>query len=144
MSRRLILGLAVAALAGRALAAAHGEKAEEKESGDGLYVDISPVGLPIIWKGRLLNYVFTSVRLNLVGNANVVGLRTKEPYFRDALVRAAHRTPFTVPTDFTKIDEAALKRVMAAEAARIVGPRAVANVQVTSQTPKKRTGFPSF
>ena len=142
MLRRLILGLALAAVAGHALASS--AKKESKESADGLYVDISPVGLPIIWKGRLVNYVFTSVRVNLASNANVVGIRTKEPFFRDALVRAAHRTPFTVPTDFTKIDEPALKRVMTAEAGRIAGPRAIANIQVMSQTPKKRGGFPSF
>ena len=142
MRKRLILSLAIAAtLAGGAASAAeHGAPAAE--AGDGQYVDISPVGLPIIYERRLINYVFVSVRLNLTGGANAMALREKEPYFRDALVKLAHRRPFTRLDDFASIDEAALRAAMGAEAARIAGPRQIANVQVTSQTPQKRGGLP--
>ncbi|KAF7441440.1 hypothetical protein A1F99_142760 [Pyrenophora tritici-repentis] len=35
-------------------------------------------------------------------------MRPKEAYFRDALVKAAHRTPFSVAGDWTRLDEARL------------------------------------
>jgi hypothetical protein len=143
MRRRLILCLAVLAIAAPAFAAEHGKKDGEEDKANGLYVDIAQVGLPVIIKGRLVNYVFAAVRLVLAPGANVVALRTKEPYFRDALVRAAHRTPFTVAGNPNKLDEAALKRVLTVEAARIAGPRAIAAVQVTSQTPQKLVNMPA-
>jgi hypothetical protein len=93
-------------------------------------------------QGRLVNYVFTSVRVILTPSANVTALRAKEPYFRDALVRVAHRTPFTLAGDPNRIDEAALRRAMGAEAARIAGPRSIAGIQVTSQAPKGRVRMP--
>ncbi len=132
MRRRLILSLIALVLAEPALAAEDKDKAD-----DGLYVDLAPVGLPVILNGRLVNYVFTQVRLNLTPGSNPVQLRAKEPYFRDALVRAAHRTPFALAGDPDRLDEAALRRVMAVEAARIAGPRAIASVQVVSQQPKR-------
>lgn len=106
------------------------------------YIDIATVALPIVYERRLINYVFVGVRLNLVNGANAIALGAKEPYFRDALVKAAHRRPFTRLDDFTSIDEAALKTVMAAEATRIAGPRAIASVQITNQAPKSRVGLP--
>ncbi len=42
-----------------------------------------------------MNYVFVIVRINLTTTANAAQLREKEPFFRDALVRAGHRTPFS-------------------------------------------------
>ena len=68
-------------------------KAEKTEVGQ--YVDLSPVAMPIVVRGALVNYVFVYVRINLTSGANSVKLREKEPFFRDALVRAGHRTPFT-------------------------------------------------
>ncbi|MBP9755264.1 MAG: hypothetical protein KBD40_09720, partial [Phenylobacterium sp.] len=69
--------------------------------------------------------------------------RTREPYFRDALVRAGHRSPyFTLATDYTKIDEARLKAVLLREAIAIGGAKEVKGVTLLSQSPKKRTGLP--
>lgn len=102
----------------------------------GQYIDISPVAAPIIVNGKLLNYVFVSVRLNLAGRADAARWREKEPFFRDALVRSAHRTPFLKQGSYTAIDEAALKGAMMREAGRIAGPGVVAGVDVTSQTPQ--------
>lgn len=141
MRRRLILIAAglLAFPAGAAFASASADKAEEPQ---GQYVDIAQVALPVVYEGRLLNYVFISVRLNLSRSANANALRAKEPFFRDALVRLAHRRPFTRLDDFTRLDEAALKAAFAPEAARIAGPRMVEGVQVTTQAPKQRSGLP--
>ena len=111
---------------------------DKKPKAVGQYVDLQPVAMPIIVSGQLVNYVFVYVRINLTGGADVIKLRTKEPFFRDALVREAHRTPFVVPGDWQKVDEAKLIAAMTREAKVIAGPDNVASVVVTSQAPQRR------
>ena len=135
--RRLIAASLLFALAGSANAAG-------SEPGQvGQYVDLQPVGLPIVARGQLLNYVFVYVRVNLASGADVSRLRDKEPYFRDALVRMAHRTPFTVPGDYNRIDEAKLTAALAREANAIAGSGAIRSVVVSSQAPQHRVANPT-
>jgi hypothetical protein len=131
--RLLILALPLVALAAPAAAA------DDKEpKAVGQYVDLQPVAMPIIVNGQLVNYVFVYVRINLTGGADVIRLRTKEPFFRDALVRLGHRTPFTVPGDWQKIDERRLTTALMRDAQVIAGAGNVASVVVTSQAPQRR------
>jgi hypothetical protein len=101
------------------------------------------VGLPIISGGRLRNYVFVSLRLHLGGSATPETMRAKEAFLRDAVVRAAHRTPFVVADDWTRIDEAALSASLMRSAAAIAGRGSVTRVEIVSQAPRRRTGVPS-
>lgn len=134
-----ILGLAAAVLAG---AGAHA--ADKKDGGDvGQYVDLQPVGLPIVVNRQLVNYVFVYVRINLTSGANVSRLREKEPFFRDALVRAGHRTPFTVPSNLGAVDVAKLTAALGRDAAAIAGPGQIRSVVVTSQAPRRRARVPA-
>jgi hypothetical protein len=140
MRRRQILAalpLVLAAGAARASGAPEGGKEPA-----GQYVDLAPVALPIVLNGRLINYVFVQVRINLAPGADTLKTREKEPWFRDALVRAGHRTPFTKATDYTVVDEARLKAALMREAALIVPARSLASVTVVSQTPKQRSRLP--
>jgi len=131
-------------LAGLVLGAGPAVGAESgKPSEAGQYVDLSPVALPIVVDGRLINYVFVYVRINLTSAANSPRLRDKEPYFRDALVRLGHRTPFTRYDDYTRVDDAKLKAALFAAAAAIAGPGMVKSIEVLSETPRKRTGLPT-
>jgi hypothetical protein len=137
--RPFIAPLIALALAAPVLAA---EPNKDKQP-VGQYVDISPVALPVIVDGQLINYVFVTLRLNLSPASNAPSLRDREPYFRDALVHTAYRHPFTVPTNYTQIDVKALKARMMAEAARIAGPGAVTSVELVGDPqPKKVTGLP--
>jgi hypothetical protein len=139
MNRRALIAAApLALLAAPALASGKEEKAAV-----GQYVDLSPVALPIAVDGRLVNYVFAYVRLNLAPAANPVKLREKEPFFRDALVRAGHRTPFINPKDYTVLDSAKLSAALMRDAAAIAGAGVVKSVVITSQTPKRRQGLPT-
>lgn len=128
--------IALAALAIAATPAAASEPAPAAPAAGGNYVSISPVALPVIVSGKVVNYVFVRVRVELSASADSVTIRQKEPYFRDALVRAAHRTPFTVATDYTKIDEAKLRAALLRDARALVGERNVTNIRVMEQTPK--------
>ncbi|HYF23129.1 MAG TPA: hypothetical protein VD929_07005 [Caulobacteraceae bacterium] len=134
--RDLITAAVLAGAAGPALAA--GPKAGKETVGQ--YVDLSPVALPVIVDGRLKNYVFVTVRLKLTAKADVQKLRAKEPYFRDALVRAGHRTPFVLAADWTRLDEVRLKTALAREAAAIAGAGLVQGVEVVSQQAQRQTG----
>lgn len=142
MNRRIFSVAAVAlALSVTNTSVAAADKAEEK--GDvGQYVDLQPVGLPVVSNGRLVNYVFVYVRVNLTSAANVSRLREKEPFFRDALVRAGHRTPFNSPSDLGKIDAPRLIATLSRDAAIITGPGQIRSVVVISQTPRRRMVAP--
>jgi hypothetical protein len=106
------------------------------------YVDVSTVALPVVWRGQVVNYVFTNVRLNLQPRADATKLKEREPYLRDALVRAGHRAPFVRPWDFTHVDDRALAAAMRPEAERILGAGQVVSVVVVQQTPKQTSGLP--
>ncbi|MDP1631566.1 MAG: hypothetical protein Q8L66_09120 [Caulobacter sp.] len=110
--------------------------------GEGQYVDMAPVALPIVVRNRLINYVFVHIRINLSRSADAQKVREKEPWFRDALVRAGHRTPFTVATDYTVVDEDRVKAALMRDAAAIVGARNLLSVTIVSQAPKQRRGLP--
>ena len=105
-------------------------------------VKISPVALPVVVDGHLANYVFVTVKVLLNPGANALALSDKEPYFRDALVRAAHRTPFVIRNDYNRIDEAKLKAALYPEAVRIAGPGAVRGIEVLSQQAQHRVASP--
>ena len=105
-------------------------------------MDLNKVGLPIVWRGRLVNYVFVALRLRLPPGRDGQALRAREPYFRDALVRAGHRTPFVDPSDLSRVDERAVDAAMLREARRIAGPGAVVAVEMLSQQPRRRLGRP--
>ena len=114
-----------------------------KPGADAHYIDISTVALPIVWQGRVVNYVFTNVRVNLIPGADAAKLKLeKEPFLRDALVRAGHRTPFVIAWDFTHIDERALAAALKPQAEQVLGRGLVTSVAVTQATPKQHTGLP--
>jgi hypothetical protein len=138
MRRRSILAaLPLALSAGSALAAGGGEgKADDRA------LELLPIALPIVADGKLVNYVFVHLKLNLSPAADPAVMRAKEPWFRDAIVRAGHRTPFTLASDYTRVDEARLKAALVREVAAIVGPGKVASAVLVRQTPKERTRVP--
>jgi hypothetical protein len=139
MSRRplilaaLLLAACPAVFAGPATLAA-----EKAPAVVGQYIDLQPVALPIVVSGQLVNYVFAYVRINLSSGSDVSKLRDKEPYFRDALVREGHRTPFVVAGNWQKIDEVRLAAAIMRDAPAIVGAGVVSSVVVTSQAPQRQ------
>lgn len=137
--RRLALALALTVTS---LAAAPLHAAEEAKKTGGQYVDLAPVALPVVLDGRVINYVFVSVRVNLRPSADAQKLQSKEPYFRDALVRAAHRAPFTRYDDYTQLDDAKLKASLYSDATAIAGPGQIASISIMQQQAKQHGGLP--
>ncbi len=134
LRRHLIAAGTVAALAPSASAA------EKKAAPGGATLNIAGVGLPIIVGGRIRNYIFVTIRLTLGGGATPETMRAKDPFFRDALVRAAHRTPFVVADDWTIVNAAAVSAALMRMAPAIAGAGKVTRAEVAIQTPRRRTG----
>lgn len=104
----------------------------------GAVLNMAGIGLPVIAGGRIRNYVFVMLRLHLGGGATAQTLRLKEPYLRDALVRAAHRTPFLNASDWNVLDGAALSASLLRSAATIAGRGQVTRVEILSQSARRR------
>ena len=136
--RRLILTLSAVLLAAPAVARSEG--AAKKDPGQ--VVDLLPMALPVVVDGQLVNYVFVTVRLVLTPAADAARWRAKEPYFRDALVRAGHETPFVVPGQYEKIDVDKLAAALMRDAQAITGPGVIKGVVVMSQVPGHRARPP--
>ncbi|WP_309627334.1 hypothetical protein [Brevundimonas sp.] len=139
MRRRDIFALGTLALAGTAATAASASEAPSG-GGGGATLNIAGVGLPIIAGGRIRNYVFVTISLTLGSGTTPEQMRAKEPYFRDALVRAAHRTPFVLADDWTQVDAPAVCAMLMRAAPSISGAGSIASAQVALQAPRRRTG----
>jgi hypothetical protein len=137
MLRRRLLFLALPLVAALASPAMAGED-KDKDKGRkevGQYVDLQRIAMPIIVDGQLVNYVFVVVRLNLVAGADTSRWRADEPYFRDALVRMAHRTSFAKAGKYDEIDPAKVGAALMSPVVAITGAGVVRSIEVTSQTP---------
>ena len=122
-------------LTGPGPAAASGKKAPEAGVSDGGF-NLVPVAAPVIIDGRVVNYVFVTLRLVPSAPDKASQLKQKEAFFRDALVRAAHRTPFIVPGDYNTVDEARICAAMLAVSPSIAGRGLVRQITVAKQQAK--------
>lgn len=140
MRRRDLLALGTLAAAGAAASGAVAGEPKSSAATGPLSLNIAGVGLPIIAEGRIRNYVFVTVKLTLGSGQTPEQMRAKEPYYRDALVRAAHRTPFVLADDWTRVDGAAISAMLMQAAPGISGAGSIAAAEVALQTPRRRTG----
>lgn len=149
-SRRLLLAAACAVLATPAVA---GEKKKEKKEGEEQALDptykLGSMTIPIIANGRIVNYVFVAMTLKLASGAEVEGFKDQEPALRDAIVRAAYKTPFTRADTWKEVDGPRLTSFVMSQCAVLFGKGKVASVEIVKQIPrqqlmppKPRTGAP--
>jgi flagellar basal body-associated protein FliL len=123
------------------LLAAGPAAAAEKQTRPQTY-QIETVALPVIVNGKLLNYVFVSIRLDLMPEANANAVRDKEAFLRDDLVRAGHRTPFTRLDDYTRVDENKVRAELARYAATVIPPGTIKSIVITKQVSQKMLTLP--
>lgn len=142
MSSALLRRAVVLTLLAAALPGAVAQASAPKKADDGAHLDLAPIGLPVHTGGKIKNYVFVQTRLVPGPGFDATRLREKEPYYRDALVRSAHRTTLNPAGDWTTLDRARLEATLLTEARRISGPKSVRAVILLNQTPRRRTGLP--
>jgi hypothetical protein len=137
LPRRFLFGAACAAVFGlAALPVLASEGGEAKKAGDPS-VQLGSVAIPVMVDGRVANYLFLSIRINLNATANEAKLRQQEPYFRDALVRTASKISFGQPGKDYLLDEPRFKQVMMGEWSQIAGAKAIKSIDVLAQNPKR-------
>ena len=106
------------------------------------YVDLQAIGFPAVVQGRLVNYIFVQLRMNIAPGVDASRIQQGEPMLRDTLVHAATRTPFNPPDNAVKLDQARLKAEVMREAAAQFGAGKITAVVVRSETPQRRSGVP--
>ena len=136
--RRFVLNAAILAGLWLAPASATAEKAPAPNP----TVLMSPVALPVVVDGRLVNYVFVTIRLGLSPRADAIKLRAMEPYFRDALVRSGHRSPFVRPDNYSALDDNRLKAQLLRDANAIAGQGMIVSAQIIREQSMHYDGLP--
>lgn len=144
LPRRLFLGLAASA----AMAApAFANSAKKKEEGDEQALDptykLGSMTIPIIVNGRVVNYVFVALTLRLASGADVEGFKAQEPALRDAIMRAAYRTPFVRADTWQEVDGPRLKAFVLGQCAVLFGKGKVASVDIVKQIPRQHVMPPN-
>ena len=139
MSRKLVAALFAAALLASVRADATPEPSTKPVQP---YVDLQTVGLPAVVRGRLVNYIFATIRLKIAPGVDASRIQQGEPFIRDALIHASGRTPFNPPDNGMKLDDARLKAEVLREAQARFGSGKVSGVEIRSQTPQRRSGVP--
>ena len=142
-SRRLLLAAALAApfAIGAAPAFANSGKKEKKE-GEGQALDptykLGSMTIPIIANGRIVNYVFVAMTLKLKEGADAAALKDQEPMLRDAIVRAAYKTPFTRADTWKEVDGPRLTSFVLSQCGVLMGKGKVASVEIVKQIPRQQ------
>ena len=143
-SRRLLLAAAFAApfAIGAAPAFASSGKKDEKKEGEGQALDptykLGSMTIPIIANGRIVNYVFVAMTLKLKEGADAAALKDQEPMLRDAIVRAAYKTPFTRADSWKEVDGPRLTSFVLSQCGVLLGKDKVASVEIVKQIPRQQ------
>lgn len=107
------------------------EKAKSSAEAD-RYIEAEHIIAPIVRDGRLANYLFITVRVDLPDAGDVWKLRARSHFLRDALLRATHRTSLADPTDDKKLNQAAAVAAFRTAAAESLGPRGFKGISIVS------------
>lgn len=128
--RRAIAAAMIAStmLAGHSAAFAQPSAPQEAESARTM--DAPYIAVPVVRDGRLVNYLFVSVRVDIANGVDLWRTRERAHFLRDALVRAAHATPLADPQHDDRLNQAAAIAAFRTAAAQALGPRAVRNIQI--------------
>lgn len=141
MDRRHLLS--AAALVGFAAATSARASSEKSEApAEAATVNITGVALPVLIDGRIRNYVFVGLKLHLAPGKLAEEVRVKEAYYRDALVRTAHRTSLAVADDWNRLSEAGITGAIMGIAGVVSGPGVVARCEIVTQAPRRQAYTP--
>lgn len=135
MSRRKIIGFLWLSLvfgsANPVFASGGGEKTAVDPN-----VRLTQLGVPVVVNGKVVNFIFMNIKILLTPKADSVLLQQKEPFFRDALIRTAHKSDLLVAGRTDQIDVQKFKKVMIPVFSKIAGAGMISDIEIISQTPK--------
>lgn len=115
------------------------EAAKAKEEADSnRTIDIQSVPAPIFANGKLNNYIFLTIKLEMAKGQNVLRQREQVHFVRDALIRNLHKTSVGKAGKPDELDEALAIQLIQASAAKVFGEKAVASVTIVSAEPLRQ------
>lgn len=132
---------AVLALAWAGTAAAAEEKGKDKEKAPSeadLRLDITGLGLPVLENGRVINFIFVRIRINMNPGISKPDIDAGDPFIRERVLRAAYRTPLNTGNELMALDTEKLTAVTLREARAYYGAARVRSVEIRDQKPQKR------
>ncbi len=115
---------APAAFANEAKASAEGESARA--------MDVLNLVTPVVRDGRLVNYLFLNVRLQLSPSVDLWRTREKGHFLRDALLKAVHRRSVAAADRDDQIDPVAAQALILTVARQTLGANAIRSVEILS------------
>lgn len=138
-TRRILITAAVGAVVALAGPAFASEKKKEggEQALDPTY-KLGSMTIPIIANGRIVNYVFVAMTLKLTSGTDASSFKDKEPALRDAIVRAAYKTPFTRADTWKEVDGPRLTTFVLSQCAALLGKGKVASVEIVKQIPRQQ------
>jgi hypothetical protein len=147
LTRRAALAAVLLAVAGPAFASSAKKKEGKEGGGEGpppeAIVKMQPFAAPIVENGKLINYIFLNLSLKMAEGVPITVMEGQEPILRDAVVRAAYKTPFNKADSYNEVDAARLKAVVLSQAVALVGKGKVASVEITKQIARKQLPPPT-
>jgi hypothetical protein len=107
-----------------------GEPADATSSARSM--DAPYLAVPVVREGRLTNYLFVSLRIEIAQGVDLWSTREKAHFLRDALVRACHASDLADPNDVNLLNETAALAAFRTAAGQALGERAVGAVQIVA------------
>ena len=136
MKRAIIAAmLASTLMAGLAAAnppAAKTAGSNNEAEGSGRSMDAPYLAVPVVREGRLVNYLFVSVRFEIAPGVDLWRTRERAHFLRDALVRACHANQLATAADNNVLDEARAIALFRQTAAQVLGANTVGRVSIVS------------
>lgn len=129
-----LFAVAPVAAGAPAEAAGGGASASPDTQVDRRIMEINSVVFPVVRERRLVNYLFTSARIELTERGDQPAIRERSHFLRDSFVRATHRVDLSVPSDPLKLDRAAAVRVLMAAAEEALGPGCVRAIELAPES----------
>jgi hypothetical protein len=100
-------------------------------------IDVLNLITPVVSNGKLSDYLFLSVRIQLADGVDVWKARDKGHFLRDALLKASHKERLTQVSNPAAIDEAAAQAVIGRTANAVLGANAVKSIEILGVTSLK-------
>jgi hypothetical protein len=130
--------MALAIVPPAAWASAPKDKDQQQEAAGDRKVTASNVVTPVVRDGKLVNYLFVTIDVELADGANILKMRDRAAFLRDSLLRASHRTSLADPTDDRRLNYAAAQPVFNAAANEALGAQNIKKVTITTVDSLKR------
>jgi hypothetical protein len=137
-SLAILAGLGALALTGAAHAAGGGKDSKAKEESADRQMVAPNVVTPVVRDGKLVNYLFVTIRVDFAKKASASKLRDRAHFLRDALLKASHAHALGDAADETKLNTAAAMAAFGPAVKKVLGAENVASIHIDAVDSLKR------